>query len=115
MVRKTLPCLIVVLAALTAVAAAADPPAATKVVNINTASAEQLQLLPRVGPALAKRIIDFREANGAFEKTDELVAVKGIGDKSLAALKPYLAVTGDTTLEKKVKLPRASRSANASS
>jgi competence protein ComEA len=75
-------------------------------VNINTASAEQLQLLPRVGPALAKRILEFREANGDFRSPEELVAVKGIGEKSMLSLKPYLAVSGDTTLNTKVKLPR---------
>ncbi len=75
-------------------------------VNINTASVEQLQLLPRVGPALAQRIVDFRTANGAFKAPEELIAVRGIGEKSFASLKPYVAVQGDTTLKEKVRLPR---------
>ncbi len=45
-------------------------------VNLNTATAEQLQLLPRVGPALASQIINFRESNGPFRSVDELLAVK---------------------------------------
>jgi len=78
------------------------------VVNINTASSDQLQLLPRVGPALAERIIDFRESNGPFKRVDEIVAVKGIGERSLEQLRPHLVVEGETTLKEKVSLPRTS-------
>ena len=78
------------------------------VVNVNTASAEQLQLLPRVGPALAGRIVDFREANGPFRTVDEIVAVKGIGETSLEKLEPYIVTSGATTLAEKVRLPRSS-------
>jgi len=78
------------------------------VVNINTASAEQLQLLPRVGPALAERIIEFREANGPFKRVEELVAVRGIGEKSLQQLRPYVVIKGDTTLKEKISLSRTS-------
>lgn len=88
-----------------AFAAPAASGAAGKV-NINTASVEQLQLLPRVGPALAQRIVEFRTANGAFKAPEELIAVRGIGEKSFANLKPYVAVQGDTTLKEKVRLPR---------
>jgi len=83
------------------------------VVNINTASAEQLQLLPRVGPALAGRIIDFREANGSYRTVDEIVAVKGIGEKSFEKLEPYIVTSGATTLTEKVSLPRSEGSADA--
>ncbi|MCU0303381.1 MAG: helix-hairpin-helix domain-containing protein [Thermoanaerobaculales bacterium] len=86
--------------------ATAAESASAGVVNINTASVDQLQLLPRVGPALAQRIVDFRETNGPFGSIDELVAVKGIGEKSLESLEPYLATNGATTLATKVKLPR---------
>jgi len=83
------------------------------VVNINTASAEQLQLLPRVGPALAGRIIDFREANGSYRTVDEIVAVKGIGEKSFEKREPYIVTSGATTLTEKVSLPRSEGSADA--
>ena len=97
----------VMLAAIvTAPASFAEEAAPAGTVNLNTASTEQLQMLPRVGPALAQRIIDFREANGAFQGVEELVAVKGIGEKSLTALMPYLSVDGKTTLQAKVRLPR---------
>jgi DNA uptake protein ComE-like DNA-binding protein len=46
------------------------------VVNINTASAEQLTFLPRVGPALAGRIVEFRDSNGKFKATDELILAR---------------------------------------
>jgi competence protein ComEA len=89
------------------VAFAAEPaPGPRGVVNINTAEGEQLQLLPRVGPALAERIINFREVNGPFKSVDELVAVKGIGETSLEQLRPYVATSGETTLVEKIRLPR---------
>ena len=99
--RSTIIALVLVVAVST-MAAAADG-----VVNINTAGEEQLQLLPRVGPALAQRIIDFREANGPFRSVDELVAVKGIGETSLEKLSPYVTTEGATTLNAKVKLSRS--------
>jgi len=88
-------------------AAAADPGSSAGVVNINTADADQLQLLPRVGPALAGRIIAYRQANGPFKTIEEIVAVKGIGESSLERLEPYLATNGATTLTEKVSLPRS--------
>jgi competence protein ComEA len=77
------------------------------VVNINTASPEELQLLPRVGPSLARRIIEFREANGPFQRVDEILAVKGIGESSFEKLEPYIVTSGATTLTDKVKVPRS--------
>lgn len=95
-----------------AVASAQDGKAsAQRTVNINTATAEQLQLLPGVGPALAGRIIAFREANGPFENVDELTAVQGIGDKSLEKLRPYVATSGATNLAEKVRVPRPKKAA----
>jgi len=77
-----------------------------KVVNINTATAAQLAHLPRVGPALAKRIVEFREQNGAFKKAEDLIQVRGIGEKSFAFLKPYVTTSGETTLTAKLRSSR---------
>ena len=112
--RKALPIVLTVLAIATT-ALAADPAASAQgVVNINTASVQELQLLPRIGPALSQRIVDFREANGPFKSVDEMVAVKGIGERSLELLKPYVTVEGKTTLAAKVKSPRTQRTSASS-
>jgi competence protein ComEA len=68
----------------------AAAPAAT--VNLNTASAAQIESLPGVGPKVAERIIEYRQKNGGFKKIEELMNVKGIGEKSFLKLKPYITV-----------------------
>jgi len=83
-----------------------------RVVNVNSANAEQLALLPRVGPSVAQRIVDFRKENGPFKSPEDLMLVQGIGEKTYQLLKPYLAVSGETTLKEKVK---ASKTAGAGS
>ena len=75
-------------------------------VNVNTASAEQLQLLPRIGPAVAQRILDYRKENGKFSSLDDLMLVRGIGEATFAQLKPYVSLSGETTLSQKVKVAR---------
>jgi comEA protein len=61
-------------------------------VNINQASQQTLEKLPNIGPAMAKRIIDYRAAKGGFKKTDELRKVKGIGPKRLSQLMEHVTV-----------------------
>jgi len=61
-----------------------------KDVNINTADKEQLILLPGIGPVTAEAILAYRKDNGNFKSIDELTKVKGIGDKTLVKLKPFL-------------------------
>jgi competence ComEA-like helix-hairpin-helix protein len=66
------------------------------VVNLNTASAEELQLLPGVGPAKVRSIVAYRSLH-PFRTVDELVRIKGIGRKMLRRLRAHLTVTGPTT------------------
>lgn len=61
-------------------------------VNLNTADAAALDTLPRVGPALAERIIAWREENGRFTSVEDLLAVSGIGEKMLEALRDQVSV-----------------------
>jgi len=61
-------------------------------VNINTASLEDLQKLPSIGPKIAQRILDYRKQNGNFKKIEELMKVKGIGEKVYARLKDMITV-----------------------
>ena len=68
------------------------------VVNVNTASAEQLALLPGIGEARANAIIAQRK-DKPFAKKEELLLIKGIGDKMFAKLAPYVATQGETTLK----------------
>lgn len=64
----------------------------TLLLDLNTASKEELQSLPRVGPVLAQRIVDYRAQIGAFGEIEELKKVKGIGDKTFEKIKPYVSL-----------------------
>jgi competence protein ComEA len=91
-----------------AAALAADSTATTtaqadgKKVNINEASAEQLAYLPRVGAKAAQKVVDYRKSKGPFARPEDLMEVKGFGEKKFEQLKPYLTVSGPTTLGAKV-------------
>ena len=60
--------------------------------DLNTATAEDLEALPGVGPVLAQRIFKYRQVHGPFNHLEDLVSVPGVGKKKLAQLKPYLMV-----------------------
>lgn len=65
------------------------PPVRT---NINTASSDELQRLPRIGPALAGRILEYRRVHGRFRSAAELTEVRGIGDRTMERLAPWVHV-----------------------
>ncbi|HEB84049.1 MAG TPA: helix-hairpin-helix domain-containing protein [Bacteroidetes bacterium] len=62
-------------------------------VDINRAGLEELESLPGIGPVLARRILEFRETNGPFRRSRDLLLVRGIGEKRMARLEPYITLT----------------------
>ena len=96
-VRAAALALAVLLHLVSAAGAAGEDPRLQGVVNVNTATLEQLQLLPGIGESRARAILATREARGGFKSVDELVEVKGIGEASLARLRPFVRVEGKTT------------------
>jgi competence protein ComEA len=75
-----------------AAAAAASKPA----INLNAATLDQLETLPGIGRKTAERIIEYRTKSGGFKKIEDLMNVKGIGEKSFLKLKPLVAVPART-------------------
>jgi competence protein ComEA len=67
-------------------------PASTAVVNLNTASPTDLEGLPGIGAKTAVRIVEYRQKNGPFKKVEELMNVRGVGEKSFLKLKPQITV-----------------------
>ena len=99
MIRTITSALFVVLCATAAFAqapakgsATASAVSATAPVNLNTATVTQLDSLPGVGKATAERIVEYRQKNGGFKKIEELMNVKGVGEKSFLKLKPLITV-----------------------
>lgn len=95
--KKLLTLLVIVaMAAVSTVSLSAAEKQATagndKLVNINTADAGQLEKLPQIGPKMALRILDFRKSNGNFKRSQDLMKVKGIGEKIFAKLQPLITI-----------------------
>lgn len=69
-----------------------QPKAGAGKININTASAVELQNLPRIGPKVAQRIVDYRTQNGPFKKIEDIMKVRGIGEKVFDQIKDLIIV-----------------------
>ena len=78
------------------------------VVNVNEADTTVLELLPRVGPAVAGRIVTHREENGPFRAKEDLMLVRGVGEATFALIEPYVVPEGKTTLDTKVRASTSS-------
>jgi competence protein ComEA len=70
-------------------------------VNINTATPEQLELLPGIGEARARAVVSMRKQRGGFKSVNELTEVKGIGEAALERLRPFVRTEGTTTAQLK--------------
>jgi competence protein ComEA len=77
--------------------APATAAAAATPLNLNTATAAQLESLPGIGARTAERIVEYRQKNGGFKKIEELMNVRGVGEKSFLKLKPLITVTPPKT------------------
>lgn len=78
------------------------PLAYSGVVNVNSASRSELMMLPGIGEAKAEMIVQLRQKT-PFTRLDDLLAVKGIGDKLLAKVAPYIVLSGPTTFHETTK------------
>ena len=65
----------------------------SKPIDLNLANVKELQELPGVGPVTAQRIIDMRQKSGRFHRVEDLLAIRGISQKKLDALRPYVTVS----------------------
>ena len=100
MSRVLVAALVIALGAAAQTSAAQDAPrptaaaAAGAPVNLNSASVAQLEALPGIGRATAERIVEYRQKVGGFKKAEDLMNVRGIGEKSFLKLKPLVTVAG---------------------
>ena len=95
--RAILPALLASLWLAAAAFGAAESRQLQGVVNVNTASLEELQLLPGVGEARARAILELRKQRGGLKSLEDLRSVKGIGEASLERLRPHVSFDGKTT------------------
>ena len=72
---------------------AASSASASAPINLNTATVAQLETLPGIGKATAERILEYRQKNGSFKKVEDLMNVRGVGEKSFLKLKPLVTVS----------------------
>jgi competence protein ComEA len=84
------------LAATQSSAPAATAAPSKPAINLNTATIEQLETLPGIGRKTAERILEYRTKSGGFKRIEDLMNVKGIGEKSFLKLKPLVAVSPKT-------------------
>jgi competence protein ComEA len=71
---------------------ASSSASASAPINLNTATAAQLETLPGIGKSTAERILEYRQKNGSFKKVEDLMNVRGVGEKSFLKLKPLVTV-----------------------
>jgi len=77
----------------TQTAGAATPaPDAVKMINLNTATAAELETLPGIGPAMAARILEYREKTGPFKRIEEIMNIQGIGERVFLRLRSQITV-----------------------
>lgn len=74
-----------------------QPQSSAGKININTATASQLEALPGIGPAISQRIVDYRNTHGKFSRPEDLVNVRGIGQSKLAQILPHVTVSSSGT------------------
>ena len=87
-------CAIVALSGGVATAASAvdAKPSGNGPVNLNTAGTDQLTAIPGIGEAMARRIVEWRDEHGPFRRVEDLMKVKGIGEKSLEKMRPHVTI-----------------------
>lgn len=94
LIRSRTPIVLLILALVflpLTVLAEKNPP--SKPIDLNLANVKELQELPGVGPVTAQRIIDLRQKSGRFHRVEDLLAVRGISQKKLDAMRPYITVS----------------------